>query len=176
MPYKQALHWTLRSPHRGQAAACDPWSIRPVKIDPHSSGKPLYPVGFSTTQTAAFHGLYSALFSGVQGSQLGTNPCPMIYNTMGQSESGFLAPIFMLCVLTMTVQEMEKRLLEQFPGAEILITDLTGNGSNFEVRMSATQFKGQNRIQQQRSIMAVLDPELKSGEVHALTMKTMVKE
>ena len=95
---------------------------------------------------------------------------------MGQSESGFLPPIFMLCVLNMTTEEMEKRLLEHFPGAEILVTDLTGTSDHFEVRMSAPQFKGQNRIQQQRSIMAVLDPELKSGEVHALTMKTMVME
>ena len=73
----------------------------------------------------------------------------------------------------MTTDEIEKRLNKHFPGAEILVTDLTGTSNHFEIRMVAPQFKGQNRLQQQRSIMSVLDPELKSGEVHALTMKTM---
>ncbi len=76
----------------------------------------------------------------------------------------------------MTEQEMETRLHEKFPGSDIVVMDLTGTQDHFEVRMAAPQFKGLNRIQQQRSIMQALAEELASGEVHALTMKTMVKE
>lgn len=76
----------------------------------------------------------------------------------------------------MTAQDLENRLLKAFPGSEVLVTDLTGTSNHFEVRMRASQFKGQSRIQQQRAVMATIDEELKSGEVHALTMKTMVME
>ena len=98
MPYKQALHWTSKSPHPGQWVAGDPWSNQRLQISPDNSGKPLYPVGFSTIRTAAIHGPYSALFFDVLGSKLGTNPCLRIYNTLGHSESGFLSSFFMLCV------------------------------------------------------------------------------
>lgn len=76
----------------------------------------------------------------------------------------------------MTAKDMEIRLLEAFPGSEVLVTDLTGGANHFEVRIRAPHFQGKNRIEQQRSIMSVFSAELASGEVHALTMKTLVKE
>jgi stress-induced morphogen len=99
-----------------------------------------------------------------------------IYNTASQKESSFFKTYIVLSVKAMNSQEMEKRLQEAFPGCEVAVIDLTGTSDHFEVRMRATQFQGQSRIQQQRSIMQVFAPELASGEVHALTMKTMVKE
>lgn len=71
---------------------------------------------------------------------------------------------------------MEIRLLEAFPEADVFVIDLTGTADHFEVRMGASQFKGLSRIAQQRAIMDVFAAELASGEVHALTMKTFVKE
>lgn len=71
----------------------------------------------------------------------------------------------------MTVEQMEDRLKAQFPGSEVLVQDLTGGGSNFEIRMSAKEFSGLSRVAQQRKVMDVFSEELKSGELHALTMK-----
>jgi len=76
----------------------------------------------------------------------------------------------------MTSKEMENRLLAAFPGSEVFVQDLTGTSDHFEVRMAACQFKGKSRMAQQRAIMDVFSAELASGEVHALTMKTIVKE
>ena len=76
----------------------------------------------------------------------------------------------------MNSKDMENRLLAAFPGAEVAVLDLTGTSNHFEVRIQASQFAGQSRIEQQRAIMDVFATELASGEVHALTMKTVVQE
>lgn len=75
----------------------------------------------------------------------------------------------------MTIEQVENRLKEAFPGADILVSDMTGGGSNFEVRIIAPQFESLNRVKQHQAVMGVFDPELKSGELHALSLKTMPK-
>lgn len=75
----------------------------------------------------------------------------------------------------MQAEELESRLKEKFPGAELMVTDMTGGGSNFEVRIIASQFEGLSRIKQHQAVMGVFDAELKSGELHALTLKTLAK-
>ncbi|PIS11584.1 MAG: BolA family transcriptional regulator, partial [Bdellovibrio sp. CG10_big_fil_rev_8_21_14_0_10_47_8] len=62
-----------------------------------------------------------------------------------------------------------------YPDAEIEVFDLTGTGDHWEVSVSTQAFQGLNRIQQHQAIMAVFGPELKTGEVHALAIKTQVR-
>lgn len=76
----------------------------------------------------------------------------------------------------MTAEQMETKLRAAFPGCDVLVEDLTGTSNHFEVRMAASQLQGQTRIAQQRSVMQIFDEELKSGEVHALTLKLIAKE
>ena len=75
----------------------------------------------------------------------------------------------------MDVSSIENRIREAFQGCDVMVTDLTGSGSNFEVRVAATQFEGLNRVKQHQAIMGVFANELKSGEVHALSIQTIVK-
>ena len=75
----------------------------------------------------------------------------------------------------MTPEEIEHRLTETFPDCDALVTDLTGGMNHFEVRIASKSFEGKSRIEAQRLVMGALAPELKSGEVHALTIKTLVK-
>lgn len=75
----------------------------------------------------------------------------------------------------MKPEDLQKRLESQFPGADILVTDLTGTEDHYEVRIIASQFEGLNRIQQHKAVMTAVDAELKSGELHALSLKTMAK-
>ncbi|NQZ01348.1 MAG: BolA family transcriptional regulator [Bdellovibrionales bacterium] len=75
----------------------------------------------------------------------------------------------------MQATDLEERLKAAFPEAELMVTDLTGGGSNFEVRIIASQFEGKSRIEQHQAVMGVFDAELKSGELHALTLKTLAK-
>jgi len=72
----------------------------------------------------------------------------------------------------MTHTEMENTLKKQYPKAELAVIDVTGSGSNFEVRMSNSAFDSSlSRIDKHKSIMGLFDEQLKSGEIHALSIK-----
>jgi len=72
-------------------------------------------------------------------------------------------------------QEIKSRLESAYPDGEVDVTDLTGTGDHYSVFISSEVFKGLSRIQCHKHVMAVFDKELKSGEVHALTIKTTTK-
>lgn len=72
----------------------------------------------------------------------------------------------------MTHIEMETIIKSKFPTAELAVVDVTGSGSNFEVRMNNSAFDEKlSRIEKHKSIMSLFDQQLKSGEVHALSIK-----
>lgn len=75
----------------------------------------------------------------------------------------------------MTPQELKNRLTEAYPDGTIEVVDLTGTQDHYEVSVESKSFLGLNRIQQHQHVMAVFGPELKTGEVHALSIKTKVK-
>jgi len=75
----------------------------------------------------------------------------------------------------MTPQEMKDRLTSAYPDGTIEVVDLTGTQDHWEVSVESMKFTGLNRIQQHQHVMAVFGPELKTGEVHALSIKTKVK-
>ncbi len=70
---------------------------------------------------------------------------------------------------------MENRLRQAYPEADVVVIDLTGTQDHYEVRIASSHFAGQTRMAQHKSVMAVFDEELKTGEVHALTIKTLIK-
>jgi stress-induced morphogen len=76
----------------------------------------------------------------------------------------------------MTQDQMLNRLEQAFPDSEIQVYDLTGTEDHWEVHVVSSLFTGMSRVQQQQLVMKAFDAELKSGEVHALTMKTQVKK
>ena len=76
----------------------------------------------------------------------------------------------------MTTQEMEMRLKSTYPQCEVVVIDLTGTNDHFEVRIAETQFNGMSRIQQHQAVMKIFAEELKTGEVHALSIKALPKE
>ena len=75
----------------------------------------------------------------------------------------------------MTADQMRARLQTAYPDGQIDVFDMTGTQDHWQVAIESSQFKGLSRIQQQRHVMDVFGPELKTGEVHALTIKTTVK-
>lgn len=72
----------------------------------------------------------------------------------------------------MTPEQMKSRLRQAYPDGTIEVVDLTGTQDHYQVIIESNAFEGMSRIQQQRHVMAVFDAELKTGEVHALTIKT----
>ena len=75
----------------------------------------------------------------------------------------------------MNLEAMTERLRQSYPEALIQVTDLTGTENHWEVEIESTSFKGLNRIQMHQAIMKVFDPELKTGEVHALSIRAKAK-
>ncbi len=75
----------------------------------------------------------------------------------------------------MLEKDVEDRLKKAFPGSDVMVSDMTGGGSNFEVRIIASQFSDLNRVKQHQAVMKVFDVELKSGELHALSIKSLAK-
>ncbi len=71
----------------------------------------------------------------------------------------------------MTEEEVNQRLQEKYPNAQIQVHDMTGAGSNFQVYIKSESFKDLSRVKRHQEVMSVFDAELKSGEVHALTIK-----
>lgn len=74
----------------------------------------------------------------------------------------------------MTQEQMQQRLIEFDPSATIQVTDLTGTEDHWEVSVQSDLFQGLSRIEQHQRVMACFAPELKSGEVHALSIKTKI--
>lgn len=75
----------------------------------------------------------------------------------------------------MNYEQMLDRLKSHFPESEIEVVDLTGTSDHWEVSITSSQFKGMLRVQQHQHVMACFAPELKTGEVHALSIKTKIK-
>lgn len=75
----------------------------------------------------------------------------------------------------MNQQAMTDRLKAAYPDASIEVFDLTGGGDHWEVSIASSAFQGKTRIQQHQAVMSVFAEELKTGEVHALSIKTSLK-
>lgn len=76
----------------------------------------------------------------------------------------------------MTPDQLKARLTDAYPNSTVEVIDLTGTHDHYQVMIESEVFAGMSRIQQQRHVMSVFDAELKTGEVHALTIKTIVKK
>ncbi len=79
----------------------------------------------------------------------------------------------------MKIEEMKQRLIQAYPDAspdsDIQVFDLTGTSDHWEVAVKSSAFSGLSRIEQHQHVMKAFAPELKTGEVHALSIKTAIK-
>lgn len=75
----------------------------------------------------------------------------------------------------MTAEQMNERLKQNYPDSSIEVYDLTGTQDHWEVSVESSVFAGMSRIQQHKHVMACFAPELQTGEVHALSIKTKIK-
>jgi acid stress-induced BolA-like protein IbaG/YrbA len=56
------------------------------------------------------------------------------------------------------------------PGAEVSVT---GDGAHFEAVVVSDAFAGLSPIKKQRLVMDAVKPQIASGELHALSIKTL---
>lgn len=76
----------------------------------------------------------------------------------------------------MKPEEMKKRLQTAYPDGSVEVVDLTGTNDHYQVQIVSKAFSGMSRIQAHKHVMEVFSAELKTGEVHALTIKTIEKK
>ena len=74
----------------------------------------------------------------------------------------------------MSPEEIKERLESHYPGSRIEVVDLTGTQNHYEVSVESPAFKGLTRVQQHQHVMGAFAPELKTGEVHALSIRTKI--
>ncbi len=72
----------------------------------------------------------------------------------------------------MTIEQMKQRLTTAYPDGQIDVVDLTGTQDHWEVVVKSKNFQGLSRIQAHQDVMKVFAEELKTGKVHALSIKT----
>jgi len=74
----------------------------------------------------------------------------------------------------MKLQQIYERLQQKFPDGQIKVIDLTGTSDHWEVSISSQSFVDKSRIQQHQMVMACFEMELKTGDIHALSIKTSI--
>lgn len=76
--------------------------------------------------------------------------------------------------MPMEATEIERLIREAFPTASVTVTDLAGDGNHYAAEVIAEEFRGLNRVQQQRAVYAALKGKMDgpAGELHALALTT----
>lgn len=77
--------------------------------------------------------------------------------------------------MPMNANDIEKLIKDRFPGADVTIKDLAGDGDHYAAHVVATQFKGKTRVQQHKMVYEALEGRM-GGVLHALALTTAVKE
>lgn len=71
--------------------------------------------------------------------------------------------------------ELEARLREAFPDAQIAVEDLAGDGDHYRARIVSTAFKGLPRVRQHQLVYDALGGRM-GNELHALALQTSAPE
>ena len=75
--------------------------------------------------------------------------------------------------MAMPAAEIEAMIRAALPDAEIVITDLAGDGDHYAAHVVAKEFKGKSRVQQHKMVYEALGGRM-GGELHALQLTTAV--
>lgn len=75
--------------------------------------------------------------------------------------------------MPMPAAELESALRSAFPDAEVVITDLAGDGDHYRARVVSSAFAGVPRVRQHQMVYAALEGRV-GGELHALAVETAV--
>ncbi|HUP56240.1 MAG TPA: BolA family protein [Bdellovibrionota bacterium] len=72
----------------------------------------------------------------------------------------------------MSPDELKSRLEMLAPGTQADVMDLTGTQDHYQAVVVSPAFDGKMMLEQHRLVYGLVQKEMDSGEVHALTLKT----
>ena len=73
--------------------------------------------------------------------------------------------------MPMDATEIEAMIVAAIPDAQVVITDLAGDGDHYAARVVAESFRGQSRVRQHQAVYAALGGRM-GGVLHALQLTT----
>jgi stress-induced morphogen len=73
--------------------------------------------------------------------------------------------------MAMAAPEIEHLIKQAFPDAQVIVTDLAGDGDHYGARVVSSAFVGKSRVQQHQMVYAALKGKM-GGELHALALET----
>jgi stress-induced morphogen len=76
----------------------------------------------------------------------------------------------------MNPMQLKERLETLSPDTQVTVTDLTGTQDHYQALIISSAFAGKMMIDQHRLVFQLVQTEVDSGEVHALTLKTYTPE
>lgn len=76
----------------------------------------------------------------------------------------------------MTPNQLKQRLETLAPQTQVEVVDLTGTQDHYQAIIVSPAFEGKMMIEQHRMVFGLVQSEVDSGEVHALTLKTFTPE
>ncbi len=76
----------------------------------------------------------------------------------------------------MTPIELKQRLEKLAPGTEAQVFDLTGTQDHYQAIVVSPLFEGKLTLERHRLVFSLVQSEVDSGELHALTLKTFTPE
>ena len=71
---------------------------------------------------------------------------------------------------------VEEMIIGQLEDATVEVTDLTGTQDHLGITVASSHFAGKMLLQQHQIVMDILRPKLDSNEIHAVQIKTIIKE
>jgi stress-induced morphogen len=76
----------------------------------------------------------------------------------------------------MTPEQLKSRIETLGTGTEAQVMDLTGTLDHYQAVVISPIFQGKMMIEQHRIIFNLVQTEMSSGEIHALTLRTFTPE
>ena len=77
--------------------------------------------------------------------------------------------------MAMAASEIERLIREAIPDAEVMITDLAGDGDHYAAKVVSSVFAGMPRVKQHQRVYQALGGRM-GNELHALKLSTSVPE
>ena len=77
--------------------------------------------------------------------------------------------------MPMSQTDLEARLRQAFPDADIALEDLAGDGDHYRAKIVSAAFAGLSRVRQHQLVYDALGGRM-GGELHALALETVTKD
>lgn len=71
-------------------------------------------------------------------------------------------------------EQIAERIKKNLPSALVRVSDMTGGGDHWQVRIAAEEFRGKSLVEQHQMVYQALG-EWMHQEIHALALETSVR-